>query len=100
MSAVGVTEVAGWCGALALLVGYTLFSAGRLANGGWYHGVNLAGAAGLVVNGLAHGAWPSTILNVVWMGIGAVALTRSYKSGVQPSGVQPSGAAGAPAEGR
>jgi hypothetical protein len=36
--------------------------------------MNLAGAAGFVVNGWAHGALPSASLNVVWMAIAAVAL--------------------------
>ena len=33
-------------------------------------------AAGFVVNGWWHRAIPSTALNVVWMGIGAVALWK------------------------
>ncbi|HYI41713.1 MAG TPA: hypothetical protein VE053_15500 [Allosphingosinicella sp.] len=36
--------------------------------------MNLAGAAGFVVNGWAHGALPSASLNVIWMAIAAVAL--------------------------
>jgi hypothetical protein len=38
--------------------------------------MNLAGAAGFVVNGLWHGAIPSASLNIVWMAIAAVALLR------------------------
>ena len=41
-----------------------------------YQWMNVVGAAGFVVNGWWHGALPSTTLNVVWMGIGAVALWR------------------------
>jgi hypothetical protein len=36
--------------------------------------MNLAGAAGFVVNGWAHGAVPSAALNIVWMAIAAIAL--------------------------
>jgi len=38
--------------------------------------MNLVGAAGFVVNGLWHGAIPSASLNILWMGIAAVALVR------------------------
>lgn len=49
--------------------------------------MNLAGAAGFVVNGWAHGAVPSAALNTVWMGIAAVALAgiwRRRRSGAAP----------------
>ena len=38
--------------------------------------MNVAGAAGFVINGYWHGAMPSTALNVVWMAIGIVALWK------------------------
>jgi len=38
--------------------------------------MNIVGAAGFVINGWWHRAIPSTVLNVVWMGIGAVALWK------------------------
>jgi hypothetical protein len=38
--------------------------------------MNVAGAAGFIVNGWWHGALPSAALNVVWMLIGAVTLLR------------------------
>jgi hypothetical protein len=41
-----------------------------------YQGMNVAGAAGFIVNGWWHGAIPSAVLNVIWMMIGAVALWR------------------------
>ena len=41
-----------------------------------YQWMNIAGAAGFVVNSGAHGAVPSAALNIVWLGIGAVALAR------------------------
>ncbi len=38
--------------------------------------MNMVGAAGFVVNSGYHGAVPSAVLNVIWMGIGATALWR------------------------
>ncbi|MEO7602823.1 MAG: hypothetical protein ABIS39_06120 [Sphingomicrobium sp.] len=70
-------EVVGWGGALLILAAYLLLSMGRLTGQSpHYQWMNVAGAAGFIVNGWWHGALPSTALNVVWMGIGAVALWR------------------------
>ncbi|MEP6982188.1 MAG: hypothetical protein ABI853_00910 [Sphingomicrobium sp.] len=70
-------EAAGWAGAALILLGYLLISAGKLAGQSRaYQWMNVAGAAGFVVNGWWHRALPSTALNVVWMGIGAVTLWK------------------------
>jgi len=70
-------EVAGWAGALLILLGYLLISAGKLTGKSpVYQWMNIVGAAGFVINGWWHDAIPSTVLNVVWMGIGAVALWK------------------------
>ena len=52
-----------------------------------YQGMNVAGAAGFIVNGWWHGALPSAALNLVWMLIGAFALWRirqGRRAGVPP----------------
>ena len=70
-------EVAGWVGAGLILLGYLLISAGKLTGQSpAYQWINIVGAAGFVINGWWHGAIPSTALNVVWMGIGVVALWK------------------------
>ena len=70
-------EIAGWAGASLILVGYLLITAGKLTGqSAVYQWMNVAGAAGFIVNGWWHGAIPSAALNVVWMLIGAVALLR------------------------
>lgn len=73
-----IVEVVGWTGALLILAAYALLSAGRVTGRSpLYQGMNIVGAAGFVVNGWWHGALPSTVLNVVWMGIGVAALARA-----------------------
>jgi hypothetical protein len=70
-------EVAGWAGASLILLGYLLITAGKVTGqSAVYQWMNVAGAAGFIVNGWWHGAIPSAALNVVWMLIGAVALLR------------------------
>ena len=78
MSAVDIAvEVVGWTGALLILLAYLLISAGKLTGqSAAYQWMNIVGAAGFVINGWWHRAIPSTALNVVWMGIGAVALWK------------------------
>ena len=70
-------EIAGWTGAALILGAYLLLSMGRLTGqSALYQGMNVAGAAGFIVNGWWHGAVPSAVLNVIWMMIGGVALWR------------------------
>ncbi len=72
-----LVEAAGWIGAALILLAYVLLSMGRLSGqSAVYQGMNVAGAAGFVVNGWWHGALPSASLNVAWAAIGAFALWR------------------------
>jgi hypothetical protein len=63
---------------MILIVGaYGLLSSGKLpANSKTYQIMNMAGAAGFIVNSGANGAYPSAVLNVVWIGISIYALVR------------------------
>ena len=75
-----LVDVAGWAGAAALLVAYGLVSTGRLTGRSTgFQLLNLAGAVGLLANGVWHGAWPSAALNAVWLVIGVSALTRTRR---------------------
>jgi len=72
-----LVEIVGWGGALLILGAYGLLSAGKVdGQSRLYQWMNVVGAAGFVINGWWHGALPSTTLNVVWMGIGGIALWR------------------------
>ena len=70
-------EIAGWAGAVLILLAYLLLSAGRLTGQSLlYQGMNVVGAAGFVVNGWWHGALPSATLNILWLMIGLFASIR------------------------
>ncbi|HXH00199.1 MAG TPA: hypothetical protein VNI79_07285 [Sphingomicrobium sp.] len=72
-------EVAGWIGAVLILLGYGLLSAGKLdAKSPAYQWLNVVGAIGFIANSSWNGAWPSAALNVIWVGIGVVALVRIF----------------------
>ena len=73
-------EIAGWIGALLILLGYLLVTMGRLTGkSAAFQWMNLVGAAGFTINGWWHRAIPSAALNVIWMMIAAVALGRIWK---------------------
>lgn len=70
-----LVEIVGWAGSLGVLLAYALLSAGRVtARSLVYQLMNIGGAAGMAINGWAHGALPSVFNNVIWMGIGVFAL--------------------------
>jgi hypothetical protein len=80
-------EIAGWAGASLILLGYLLISTGKLTGKSLaYQLINVAGAAGFIVNGWWHGAVPSAALNVVWLLIGAIASVRILQRRRQPGG--------------
>ena len=60
----------------ALILGsYVLVSTGRLeGRSRTFQWMNVAGAAGFVVNSGWHRAIPSTVLNLVWLGVGLATL--------------------------
>ena len=67
-------EIAGWSGAVLILLAYLLLSLGKLTGQSpVYQWMNVVGGAGFVVNGWWHGALPSAVLNVLWLMIGAIA---------------------------
>jgi hypothetical protein len=62
---------------LLILSAYLLLSMEKLTGQSrLYQGMNVAGAAGFVVNSGWHGAIPSASLNMIWMLIGVFALLR------------------------
>lgn len=72
-----LSELAGWAGSLLVLGAYALTSAGRVdGQSVLYHALNAAGAAGLAVNVIAHGAWPASVLELAWTAIALVSLAR------------------------
>ena len=78
-------ETAGWIGAALILGSYVLVSTGRLeGRSRTFQWMNVAGAAGFVVNSGAHGAIPSTSLNVVWLGSVWLRCGRCGAAGAAP----------------
>jgi hypothetical protein len=74
-----VVELAGWAGALAVLLAYGLVSTERVSSRSrTYQLLNIGGAVGLVINSSWNGAIPSAVVNLIWIGIGVYALAASH----------------------
>jgi hypothetical protein len=70
-------ELVGWAAMLQILAAYALLSAGRLKGDSLlYQALNVGGAACFIVYLSWKAAWPSVVLNIVWLLIGAVTLVR------------------------
>ena len=72
-------DIAGWIGVIALLIAYGLVSTKRIEGDAViYQLLNLAGAALLIVNSFYYGAYPSVVINVIWIGIAIFALWQKW----------------------
>ena len=74
-------NVVGWAGALVVLLAYALVST-RRGEGDFvfFQVLNISGAALLSVNTFYWGAYPSSFVNVIWIGIGGYALYRRQRN--------------------
>ena len=85
MSTHFLIDVIGWAGAVALLAAYGLVSAKRLDGDSlMFQLLNLIGAIFLIVNTAYYGAFPSTFVNVVWIGIALVTIIHVKKKALDP----------------
>ncbi len=70
-------DIVGWAGAVLVLAAYGLVSTKRLDGDSMaYQALNVAGAAGMLINTYVRGALPSAALNVIWIGVGLYVLAK------------------------
>jgi hypothetical protein len=75
-----IINIIGWLGSAAVIVAYVLVSTKRLQGDSVaYQLLNLIGGAFLVINTIFFGAYPSTFVNLVWIGIAIFAIVRAKK---------------------
>ena len=71
------TEAAGWIGVLSILCAYALLSFEVVSSQSlWYHGLNVVGGVGIIIDGLADKNYQPVVLNLIWMGIAGYAIAR------------------------
>lgn len=77
MTSTLMIDALGWVGAVALLMAYGMVSRGRVTGRSvTYQVLNVIGSILLIINTLYYGAYPSTFVNVIWIGIAAYTLVR------------------------
>lgn len=77
MEANWIIDILGWVGAVFSLTGYFLISTGQLEGTSIkFQALNIVGAIALMLNSYYYGAFPSALVNVVWI---AIALLSLYK---------------------
>jgi len=74
-------DIVGWIGALSVLLAYLMVSLNRWESQSHkYQGMNLIGGLLLIINTIYFGAYPSSLVNLVWVSIAIYSLTRRRSS--------------------
>ena len=74
-------EIMGWIGSVLIVGSYALNITGRLATTSkLYVLANIIGGLFFVVNTYFHQAYPSMFVNIVWVIIAIVMLSKKYKN--------------------
>lgn len=83
----------GWLGSGLQLAGYGLLATGRLTGRHEImHILNVLGSAGIISMAVALRAWPTAALNLLWIAIAVVAMTRNIavrRSDTEPETAYP-----------
>ncbi|HEY6243973.1 MAG TPA: hypothetical protein VIX17_08510 [Pyrinomonadaceae bacterium] len=73
-------NIVGWSGSVAVVAAYSLISLQKLrSDSKVYQWLNLIGSVGLAINTAYFRAYPSTVVNVVWLLIACSALVRIWR---------------------
>lgn len=73
-----LVEILGWIGSLCVLVAYVLNVNKRLATDTVaYYSLNIVGSALLIINTAFHRAYPSMVINIVWVIVPVVTICGS-----------------------
>ena len=76
-------DILGWVGAFGVLIAYYWSSNNKVGNTMpailKYQAVNVLGAVGLLANSFYYGAVPSVIVNLIWVAIAVLSLSKFSK---------------------
>ncbi len=72
-------DTLGWLGGVMVVVAYFLISSGKVKpNSVFFQGLNLTGSIFLIINTYEKGAYPSTVVNIIWVGIALFGFYRIW----------------------
>jgi len=72
-----LTDIFGWIGSIEILAAFGLNSFQKINSNSWtFQLLNLTGGIFLIINSIAHEAYPFTFINSVWVVISITALIK------------------------
>ena len=75
-----IVNLIGWLGAICSLSAYFLVSSNRLSGTSVkFQTLNIMGGLFVFINSAYHGAIPSAVINIIWIGIALLSLTHFTK---------------------
>jgi hypothetical protein len=76
-----IIDIIGWLGAIFVLYAYLMVSTRKLeGNSLHYQTANILGALCLIINTYYHRAYPSAVVNLIWIGIAIYSLISKNKT--------------------
>lgn len=73
-------DIIGWIGSIEVITAFALINARKITSRSiLYQWLNLTGALFLIINTVYYGAYPSTFINIVWVGIAVYGLVTIKK---------------------
>ncbi len=70
-------EILGWIGSLLVVIAYTMNLNKKMeADSAAYYAMNIAGSGLLIVNTAFHHAFPSMVVNIIWVLIPIVTIVK------------------------
>ena len=81
-----LVDTVGWLGGLLVVVAYFMISSGKAtAKSVSFQTLNIVGSVFLIVNTYAKGAYPSTVVNIIWVGIALYGFYRIWSDRRKPT---------------
>lgn len=73
-------DILGWIGSIILIVAYYQNSRNKMnAQSSIYQSLNVVGSILLIINTMYYGAYPSSLVNIIWVFIGTHYLIKNRK---------------------
>ncbi|MES2796328.1 MAG: hypothetical protein V4683_10195 [Bacteroidota bacterium] len=70
-------EIIGWTGSVLIVGAYVLNLKGKIeASSQYYIWPNIIGAVFFAINSFSHGAMPSVVVNIIWIGFAIESLVK------------------------
>ncbi len=74
-------EILGWIASVLIVGSYALNISGKLeANSKWYVWANIIGGLFFVINTYYHQAYPSMLVNIIWVIIAIIMIVKKKKN--------------------